>query len=85
MPPPCNKWHCALATIHDAALSCGVCTTCMANQPHRYVAIAYSSFDGAPFCISCSDSLEENRLAGITDRQRILVLQWSEQERVYSA
>lgn len=85
MPPPCNKWHCALATIHDDALSSSVCTACMASQPHHYVAIAYSSFDGAPFCVSCSDSLADNRLANLADRKRLLVLQWSEQELIYSA
>ncbi len=82
---PCNKRHCALAAIPLAALGSNAYRACKANLPHRYVAIVYSSHDGAPFCISCSDSLAENRLLHVTDRGRLLLLQWSEEERIYTA
>lgn len=85
MACPCNKRHCALASLPLATLGSSAYRACKANRPHRYVAIAYSSHDGVPFCISCSDSLEENRLAGIKDRRRILILQWSEEEGIYTA
>lgn len=82
--PPCGTAHCELATGSHIPISGRACDACRANAPYPVVAMACSNRNGLPFCISFSDSLTNNQLAEITDRQRLQVFRWSAQQQRYA-